>query len=99
MTEKYTERLRHKADRLAQLTAELDALHSQACAVLAGEHADPREDTLLGQLGEARRALADYLPAVQAEAGAAAGHTSAAADYLNRVYRGPAQTGRQGGQS
>lgn len=90
--------MKRKADRLAQISAELDALHSQACAILGQEHADPREGTLLGQLGDARRALADHLPAVQAEAGAAAGHTSSVTDYLARTYSGPAQTGRQGGQ-
>jgi len=99
MPENYADTLQRKADRLAQLTAELDALHAQACAVLAGEHADPHEATLLGQLGEARRALADHLPTARAAAAAAAGHTSAAAAYLDRVYRGPAQTGRPGGQS
>ncbi len=99
MTLNYADTMQRKADRLAQLTAELDALHSQACAVLAGEHADPCEGALLGQLGDTRRALADYLPTARAAAGAAEGRTSAAADYLNRVYGGPAQTGRQGGQS
>jgi hypothetical protein len=95
MTEKYTERLRHKADRLAQISAELDALHAQACAVLGDAH----EGVLLGQLSDTRRALAAHLPTAQVAASEAEGHTSAATDYLNRVYRAPAQAGRQGGQS
>lgn len=94
MTEKYTERLRHKADRLAQLSAELDALHAQACAVLGDAH----EGVLLGQLGDTRRALADYLPTVRAEVDDAGGRAGYVTDYLARTYSGPAQTGRQGGQ-
>jgi len=94
MTENYAEKMQQKAARLAQISAELDALHSQACAILGDAH----EGVLLGQLSATRRALADHLPAVQAEAGAAAGHTSYVADYLARTYSGPAQTGRQGGQ-
>jgi hypothetical protein len=95
MTENYAKKMQQKADRLAQISAELDALHAQACAVLGDAH----EGVLLGQLSDTRRALADHLPTARAAANAAAGHTSAAADYLNRAYRGPAQTGRQGGQS
>ncbi len=94
MTENYAEKMQQKADRLAQISAELDALHSQACAILGDAH----EGVLLGQLSDTRRALADHLPSVQAEAGAAAGHTSYVTDYLARTYSGPAQTGRQGGQ-
>ncbi len=99
MPENYADTMKQKADRLAQISAELDALHAQACAILGQEHADPCEGTLLGQLGDARRALADHLPSVQAEAGAAAGHTSSVTDYLKRTYTGPTQAGRQGGLS
>ncbi len=98
MTESYAEKMQQKAARLAQISAELDALHAQSCELLGQEHADPREGMLLSQLSDTRRALADHLPAVQAEAGAAAGRTSYVTDYLARTYSGPAQTGRQGGQ-
>ncbi len=83
MTESYAEKMQQKAARLAQISAELDALHAQSCELLGQEHA-------LARVG--------MLPAVQAEAGAAAGRTSYVTDYLARTYSGPAQTGRQGGQ-
>ncbi len=96
MTEKYADRMQHKAERLAQISAELDALHSQAAGLLGGAH-DPHEGGLLAQLGEVRQALAGYLPTVRAEAGAAEGRASYAADYLNRVYGRPQGAAGQGG--
>ncbi len=95
MTEKYADRMPHKAERLAQISAELDALHSQAAGLLGGPH-DPHEGALLARLADARQALAGYLPTVRAEAGEAAGGASYVAGYLARAY-GPAGTGRQGG--
>ena len=91
MTEKHADKMKHKAERLAQISAELDALHGQAIGLLGGAH-DPREDTLLAQLGEARRGLAGYLPTVRAAAGEAARTESPAAGYLARKYGRPQDT-------
>ena len=91
MTEKYVDTLRQKAERLAQISAELDALHSQAAGLLGGAH-DPHEAGLLAQLGETRQALAGYLPTVRAAAGEAARTESPAAGYLARKYGRPQDT-------
>ncbi len=97
MTENYSARMKHKFERLLEISRELDALVAQAADLLGGA-ADPREETVLAQLGEARQGLAGYLPTAQVAASAAEGRTSAAMDYLNGKY-GSAQTGRPGGQS
>ena len=95
MAEKYADRMKHKAERLAQISAELDALHAQATGLLSGGEHHPHEGALLAQLGDARQALAGYVPTVRAEASEAAGGESYAAGYLARVY-GRAGTGQQG---
>jgi len=95
MTETYAQRMKHKAERLAQLSAELDALHSQAAGLLGGSQ-DPHEGGLLAQLGETRQALAGHVPTVRAAASEAAGSESYTASYLNRKY-GSAGAGQQGG--
>ncbi len=93
MTENYAEKMQQKAARLAQISAELDALHAQACAVLGDAH----EGVLLGQLSDTRRALADYLPTVRAEVDDAGGRAGYVTDYLARTYGHPAPTGPRGG--
>lgn len=68
MSGTYKDRITRKAERLAEISAELDSLHAQATRLLGGPH-DPHEGVILGQLGEARRALAAHLPAIRAALG------------------------------
>jgi len=91
MSTTYKERLAQKAARLAEISGELESLHAQATGLLG----DPAEGVILGQLGEARRALAAHLPTVRAEIAEAEAVGSYGEAYIASVYGG--RGAREGG--
>ena len=96
MSETYKGRLARKAARLAEISAELDSLHAQATGLLGGPD-DPHEALVLGQLGEARRALAEHLPATRAALAEAETTGAYGAEYIARTYGGRSVSSEQGG--
>lgn len=94
MSETYKARLERKAARLAEISAEMDSLHAQATGLL-GDPSEPDEALLLGQLGEARRALAAHLPTTRAALAEAETTGAYGADYIARTYGG--RGAQQGG--
>ena len=82
--------LRQKAEGLAALSAELDALAARAHDLLS-EADDPREGVMLSQLAGVRRALGDYLPHARDAGAGYEERRQLSENYIARTYGRAAQ--------